>query len=76
MRSGAGEARHKDGRLEGGGEGQKTESREETWLWWEHREQAEGKSNIGGERRMGNSGPGEEGMRQMETGEKWELGWR
>ena len=54
----------------------RTESGEETWLWWEHRDQAEGKSNIGGERRMGNNGQGEEGMQQMEIGEKWELGWR
>ena len=40
------------------------------------RDQVEGKSNIGGERRMGNKRPGEEGMRQMEIREKWELGWR
>ena len=65
-----------EGRVRAGGQGQETESGEKTWLWWEHRDQAERRSDKGGERRMGNNGPGEEGMRQMEIGEKWEIDCR
>lgn len=42
---------------------------------WET-DQGEGRSDIGGERGMGENGPGEEGMGQMEIGEKREIGWR
>ena len=66
MRAGGQGQEKQDTKMEGwrgGGGRDRRQKVERRWLWWEHRDQAEGKSNIGGERRMGNNGPGEEGMR-------------